>query len=47
LFNFVELLIDPGSKELVVNEDDELIKGSLITREGKVVHPSLGQHQAA
>jgi H+-translocating NAD(P) transhydrogenase subunit alpha len=47
LFNFVELLIDPGSKELVVNEDDELVKGSLITRDGKVVHPSLGQHQAA
>ncbi|MCC2664470.1 MAG: Re/Si-specific transhydrogenase subunit alpha [Geminicoccaceae bacterium] len=47
LFNFVELLIDPGSKELVVNEDDELIKGSLITRDGKVVHPSLSQHQAA
>jgi NAD(P) transhydrogenase subunit alpha len=47
LFNFVELLIDPGSKELVVNEGDELIKGSLITRDGKVVHPSLSQHQAA
>jgi NAD(P) transhydrogenase subunit alpha len=47
LFNFVELLIDPGSKELVVNEDDELVKGSLITRDGKVVHPSLSQHQAA
>ena len=47
LLNFVELLIDPGSKELVINEDDELIKGSLITRDGKVVHPSLSQHQAA
>ena len=47
LFNFVELLIDPESKRLVINEDDELIKGTLITRDGKVVHPSLSQHQAA
>jgi NAD(P) transhydrogenase subunit alpha len=47
LLNFVELLIDPESKELVINANDELIKGSLITRDGKVVHPSLSQHQAA
>jgi NAD(P) transhydrogenase subunit alpha len=47
LLNFVELLIDPESKELVIDASDELIKGTLITRDGKVVHPSLGQHQAA
>ena len=41
LFNFVELLIDPESKELVINEDDDLVKGTLITKDGKVVHPSL------
>jgi NAD(P) transhydrogenase subunit alpha len=47
LLNFVSLLIDPESKQLVINEDDELIKGTLITKDGKVVHPSLNQNQAA
>jgi NAD(P) transhydrogenase subunit alpha len=40
-------LIHPESKQLTINEDDELIKGALITKDGKVVHPSLSQHQAA
>ena len=47
LFNFVTLLIDPESKQLAINEDDELIKGALITKDGKVVHPALLRNQAA
>jgi H+-translocating NAD(P) transhydrogenase subunit alpha len=47
LFNFTSLLIDPKSKELVINLEDDLVKGTLITRDGKVVHPSLNQNQAA
>ena len=47
LLNFLELLIDPETKELAINEDDELIKGALITKDGKVVHPALLQNQAA
>ena len=47
LLNFVDLLIDQDTKELAINEDDELIKGTLITRDRKVVHPSLNQNQAA
>ena len=46
LLNFVELLIDERG-ELVINEDDDLIKGALITRGGKVVHPALARNQAA
>jgi NAD(P) transhydrogenase subunit alpha len=46
LLNFVDLLIDERG-ELVINEDDDLIKGALITRDGKVVHPALVQNQAA
>jgi H+-translocating NAD(P) transhydrogenase subunit alpha len=46
LLNFVDLLIDDGG-ELVINEDDDLVKGALITRDGKVVHPALAQSQAA
>ena len=47
LLNFVDLLIDPETKELVINEGDDLIKGTLITKDGKVVHPALQQNQAA
>jgi NAD(P) transhydrogenase subunit alpha len=47
LLNFVDLLIDQDSGELVINEDDDLVKGALITKDGKVVHPALTQNQAA
>ena len=47
LLNFTTLLIDPDSKALVINQDDDLVKGALITKDGKVVHPSLNQNQAA
>jgi NAD(P) transhydrogenase subunit alpha len=47
LLNFVTLLIDPDSKQLKINLDDDLVKGALITQDGKVVHPSLDQNQAA
>ncbi|MGH6896919.1 MAG: Re/Si-specific NAD(P)(+) transhydrogenase subunit alpha [Geminicoccaceae bacterium] len=47
LLNFVDLLIDGDRGALVINEDDDLIKGALITRDGKVVHPALVQNQAA
>jgi H+-translocating NAD(P) transhydrogenase subunit alpha len=47
LLNFVDLLIDKDSKELAIDEDDDLVKGALITRDGKVVHPALVRHQAA
>ena len=47
LLNFTTLLIDPASKALVINQDDDLVKGTLITKDGKVVHPSLNQNQAA
>jgi H+-translocating NAD(P) transhydrogenase subunit alpha len=47
LLNFVDLLIDKDAGELAINEDDELVKGALITRGGKVVHPALVRNQAA
>ena len=47
LLNFVDLLIDKDTNELAIDEDDELIKGTLITRDGKVVHPALLRNQAA
>ncbi len=47
LFNFVSLLIDPESKQLKIDLADDLVKGTLITKDGQVVHPALSQSQAA
>jgi NAD(P) transhydrogenase subunit alpha len=47
LLNFVDLLIDKDGKGLAIHEDDDLIKGALITRGGKIVHPALIRNQAA
>ena len=46
LLAFLETMIDKHEKALKVNWDDELIKGTLVARDGKVVHPSL-QHEGA
>jgi NAD(P) transhydrogenase subunit alpha len=47
LLNFVDLLIDAQTKELVINESDDLVKGALITKDGRVVHQALQRNQAA
>jgi NAD(P) transhydrogenase subunit alpha len=47
LLNFLELLIAKETNQLTINEDDELIRGTLITKDGKIVHPALLQNQAA
>ncbi len=41
LYTFIETLIDKKEKTLAVNWDDEIVKGTLIARDGKIVHPSL------
>jgi NAD(P) transhydrogenase subunit alpha len=41
LFNFVDLLVDKETRALAINEEDDLIKGAMITKDGKIVHPNL------
>jgi H+-translocating NAD(P) transhydrogenase subunit alpha len=41
LLAFLELMIDKKDKALKVNWDDEIIKGTLLAKDGKVVHPNL------
>jgi H+-translocating NAD(P) transhydrogenase subunit alpha len=41
LYAFIELMIDKKEKVLKVDWDDEIIKGALLARGGKIVHPSL------
>jgi NAD(P) transhydrogenase subunit alpha len=47
LLNFVQLLLDPKSKELKVDPADELIKGTLLTSQGAIVHDAFKQPAAA
>lgn len=41
LLTFLETLIDKKDKVLKVNWDDEIVKGTLIAKDGRIVHPSL------
>jgi H+-translocating NAD(P) transhydrogenase subunit alpha len=41
LFNFLQPLIDKTTKGLKIDWNDEIIKGTCLTRDGDVVHPAL------
>ncbi|MDX2307401.1 MAG: Re/Si-specific NAD(P)(+) transhydrogenase subunit alpha [Hyphomicrobium sp.] len=41
LLAFLETLIDKKEKKLAINWDDEIVKGTLVAKDGKVVHPNL------
>ena len=41
LFAFVETLVDKEKKALAINWDDELVRATLLTRDGAVVHPNF------
>ena len=47
LLNFVQLSVDKDAKgTLSLNWDDEIIKGTGLTRDGQVVHPAFGSEGA-
>jgi H+-translocating NAD(P) transhydrogenase subunit alpha len=41
LLNFITPLVDKETKALNFNWDDEILKGSCVTRDGQIVHPAL------
>jgi NAD(P) transhydrogenase subunit alpha len=41
LYAFLETMFDKKSKEFAVPWDDELVKATVLTRDGAVVHPSI------
>ncbi|MFM2422206.1 MAG: hypothetical protein RL291_736 [Pseudomonadota bacterium] len=43
LYAFLETLFDKKTKQLAVNWDDEIVKGTLVAKGGAVVHPSLAK----
>ena len=46
LFNLVSLLWDKAEKQLAIDWEDEIVKGTLVTRDGEIVHPNLEQVKA-
>lgn len=46
LLAFLTTLIDKEAKALKVDWDDEIVKGTLLAKDGKLVHPSLTQGAA-
>jgi NAD(P) transhydrogenase subunit alpha len=47
LLTFFDLMIDKNEKKLVVPWDDEIVKATLLTRDGAVVHPNFQPKTAA
>jgi NAD(P) transhydrogenase subunit alpha len=43
LLAFLETMIDKKEKVLKINWDDEIVKGTLLARDGRIVHPALTQ----
>ncbi|MER8385521.1 Re/Si-specific NAD(P)(+) transhydrogenase subunit alpha [Mesorhizobium sp. M1329] len=41
LYAFLETLVDKATKTLAINRDDELVKATMLTDAGKVVHPAF------
>ena len=46
LLNFVQLVINNDKKEIVLDTEDEIIAGVLMTKDGKVVHPNFATEKA-
>jgi len=41
LYAFLETLVDKATKQLAINRDDDLVKATMLTDAGKVVHPTF------
>ncbi|MGE3148947.1 MAG: Re/Si-specific NAD(P)(+) transhydrogenase subunit alpha [Pseudorhodoplanes sp.] len=47
LLTFVETLVDKKTQALAVNWDDEIVKGTALTRDGAIIHPNFMPKTAA
>jgi NAD(P) transhydrogenase subunit alpha len=47
LYAFLEVLIDKKTKALAVNWDDDIVKATVLTRDGAIVHPNFKPKTAA
>ena len=46
LLAFITTMIDTEKGELAIDWEDEIIQGTLVTRDGKIVHPALTKEGA-
>jgi NAD(P) transhydrogenase subunit alpha len=44
LLNFITPMVDKETKALKIDTSDEVVKGTLVTQNGQIVHPSLSQN---
>jgi NAD(P) transhydrogenase subunit alpha len=47
LYAFLETMVDKDKKQLAIDFEDELVKATLLTRDGAVVHPNFAGKGAA
>ena len=47
ILNFITPFVKKDTKELAIDWQDELVRGTLVTRDGKVVHPMLAGKKPA
>jgi NAD(P) transhydrogenase subunit alpha len=47
LYAFVETMVDKSTKTFAINREDELVKATMLTDGGKVVHPNFAAAAAA
>jgi NAD(P) transhydrogenase subunit alpha len=47
LLTFLDTMIDKKEKKLAINWDDEIVKGTVLTRDGAVIHPNFKPKTAA
>jgi NAD(P) transhydrogenase subunit alpha len=41
LFAFLETMFDKKTKAFAINWDDELVKATVLTKDGAIVHPNI------
>ena len=41
LLNFLEILIDGKEKKIAIDWNDEIVKATALTRDGKIIHPTF------
>jgi H+-translocating NAD(P) transhydrogenase subunit alpha len=47
LYAFIEILVDKKTRSLAVNWDDDIVRATVLTRDGAVVHPNFQPKSAA
>ncbi len=47
LLTFLETIVDKNEKKLAIDWDDEIVKGTALTRDGAVIHPNFAPKSAA